>query len=568
LCIKEKSIGASWSGPCFVIVRIFADTPVASIAAMLSTSSNAIVAASSHDDAPDEGFESVLASYTPANTQAAPAVKAAPPKTLPSQSAKPAKTPDRAIPTDTPPVSKKEARADAQTGRKQKQDDSKSDPAVSPTPQAVAAVPTATVVRAGTAVKQTDDDAGGDEDTGDVKVAAPNSAAVPKAAAPKAAASKADAPKAAQVTTPNVLPANDQDAPAANTNIKPAAVLPKPVMDAIVAAAKQQPRQPAPSVTPSSATAPSPAAPSVDQPRAAQPNATPPSVTTSGVPSNTPNIAAMLSAARGTITVTSAAPKQAADKGDAKLVDAPQDADKNTAAAPDATQVQPDANTKLASDDKQPKQDAAQDKSGTAADNAIAPSTSADQPAQTVQTAASQPATPTTPVVAAVAPSAVNAAAPAIATAQDPKTSANDDDVTPNVAALATAIAAKSAAGTKTFDIRMDPPELGRVDVHLSVDRDGKVQAMLSADRPETLALLQRSSQNLEQALKDTGLNLSNNSLNFSLKGDGRQGDGGGASMARTRTLSDAVLARAEAANASVLNMNTASGDGRLDIRV
>jgi hypothetical protein len=47
------------------------------------------------------------------------------------------------------------------------------------------------------------------------------------------------------------------------------------------------------------------------------------------------------------------------------------------------------------------------------------------------------------------------------------------------------------------------------------------------------------------------GLALSNNSLNFSLKGRQRQGDGGGASKARMRSLSNAVVAPAEAANAS-----------------
>ena|SRR6185437_3202037 len=132
--------------------------------------------------------------------------------------------------------------------------------------------------------------------------------------------------------------------------------------------------------------------------------------------------------------------------------------------------------------------------------------------------------------------------------------------------AIAASIAAKATAGSKTFEIRLDPPELGHVDVHLTVDNDGRVQAMVMADRPHTLDLLQRGSHDLERALKDAGLNLSNNSLNFSLKGEGRQGDGGGASMARTRSLTSAVVARAEAANASEINLSSANG--RLDIRV
>ena len=52
------------------------------------------------------------------------------------------------------------------------------------------------------------------------------------------------------------------------------------------------------------------------------------------------------------------------------------------------------------------------------------------------------------------------------------------------------------------------------------------------------------------------------------LKGQHRQGDGGGASMARMRSLSDAVVARAEAANASAPIWSSAPGSARLDIRV
>src|SRR5262249_3849891 len=138
----------------------------------------------------------------------------------------------------------------------------------------------------------------------------------------------------------------------------------------------------------------------------------------------------------------------------------------------------------------------------------------------------------------------------------------------PDVGALALAMAANSARGIKQFDIRLDPPELGRVEVRLSVDRNGKAAAELTVDRPDTLELLQRDSGTLTRALKDAGLDVSNNSLNFSLKGQQRQGDGGGASTARMRSLSDAVVARAEAANASISNWNYASDGARIDIRV
>ena len=57
----------------------------------------------------------------------------------------------------------------------------------------------------------------------------------------------------------------------------------------------------------------------------------------------------------------------------------------------------------------------------------------------------------------------------------------------PNLPALAVEIAAKSQSGAKQFDIRLDPPELGRVEVRLSIDATGKASAHLSADQPQTL---------------------------------------------------------------------------------
>ena len=68
------------------------------------------------------------------------------------------------------------------------------------------------------------------------------------------------------------------------------------------------------------------------------------------------------------------------------------------------------------------------------------------------------------------------------------------------------------------FDIRLDPAELGRVDVRLEVGHDNRVQAVLAAERPETLAELQRSARDLERALQDAGLDVGENGLEFQLR--------------------------------------------------
>jgi len=86
------------------------------------------------------------------------------------------------------------------------------------------------------------------------------------------------------------------------------------------------------------------------------------------------------------------------------------------------------------------------------------------------------------------------------------------------IAGLAVAIAARAQAGTNQFDIRLDPPELGRIDVRLDVDRDGQVTTHMTADRADTLQLLQNQQPQLEQALNQAGLKTADDGLQFSLR--------------------------------------------------
>ena len=62
------------------------------------------------------------------------------------------------------------------------------------------------------------------------------------------------------------------------------------------------------------------------------------------------------------------------------------------------------------------------------------------------------------------------------------------------------------------IEIRLDPPELGRVQISLT-PVDGGVQAVVLADRPETQDLLRRHAHALTQELADTG--FGNVSLDF-----------------------------------------------------
>lgn len=138
----------------------------------------------------------------------------------------------------------------------------------------------------------------------------------------------------------------------------------------------------------------------------------------------------------------------------------------------------------------------------------------------------------------------------------------------PDVNALAVTIASKNEAGLKHFDIRLDPPELGRVDVRLSLDDAGKAQASLAVEKPQTLELLQKDSSTLERALKDAGLDLSQNSLNFSLKGQQQQSGNGNSPTSRGRAMQVRAIASVDAAPTILSSSGVSASDTRLDIRV
>ncbi|WP_421787775.1 flagellar hook-length control protein FliK [Hyphobacterium sp.] len=106
-------------------------------------------------------------------------------------------------------------------------------------------------------------------------------------------------------------------------------------------------------------------------------------------------------------------------------------------------------------------------------------------------------------------------------TAERPGTAAGTARFTPaNAGALAAQIAAKFQNGERRFEIRMDPPELGRVEVRMQVGPDNRVQAILSADRPETLQDMRQHIRELERALNEAGLELGENGLSFELSQD------------------------------------------------
>jgi flagellar hook-length control protein FliK len=264
----------------------------------------------------------------------------------------------------------------------------------------------------------------------------------------------------------------------------------------------------------------------------------------------------------------------------ARIADLPT-ADANSGTSGDAKHVAAGADNRAASEADTAKADAplpdASKTDGAKTNANAAPAPSQTSPHNADQSAAQTPQSSVSGQSSQVAPSVTATAVQApINTANAASVGANlqvaprhtDAASTSTLDSLGTTIAANFSNGVKHFDIRMDPPELGRVDVHLSVDDSGKAQASLVVDKPQTLELLQRDASNLTRSLNDAGVSLSNNGLNFSLRGQDRQNDGGSVVKGRSRALSVKAVMGTDAISTSSSIYSLAPDSVRLDIRV
>ncbi|WEK04985.1 MAG: flagellar hook-length control protein FliK [Candidatus Devosia phytovorans] len=87
-----------------------------------------------------------------------------------------------------------------------------------------------------------------------------------------------------------------------------------------------------------------------------------------------------------------------------------------------------------------------------------------------------------------------------------------------NLPQLAFEMVRQVSEGNTRFQIRLDPADLGKIDVRLDIDASGQVNARLSVEKAETLDLMQRDQKALERALQQAGLDSSKTNLEFSLK--------------------------------------------------
>ena len=93
---------------------------------------------------------------------------------------------------------------------------------------------------------------------------------------------------------------------------------------------------------------------------------------------------------------------------------------------------------------------------------------------------------------------------------------------------LALEIAASVKSGKSRFEIRLDPADLGRIDVRIDIDRNGQVTSHLTVEKPETLSMLRQDAPQLQRALDDAGLKTGNGGLQFSLRDQSSSGQNSG----------------------------------------
>lgn len=77
--------------------------------------------------------------------------------------------------------------------------------------------------------------------------------------------------------------------------------------------------------------------------------------------------------------------------------------------------------------------------------------------------------------------------------------------------------------GNHTYRLQLDPPEMGRLDIEMDFLDGGRIKAVITADKPESIGLLQRDMHVLVKAMQDAGFDgMSNNDFSFNLNQNGQ----------------------------------------------
>jgi flagellar hook-length control protein FliK len=104
------------------------------------------------------------------------------------------------------------------------------------------------------------------------------------------------------------------------------------------------------------------------------------------------------------------------------------------------------------------------------------------------------------------------AAATPVAQPAQPSGASPADQVSPVLVSLG------RSQGTQQVTVRLDPPELGRLQIRLEQPTDGPARVVLTAERPQTLDLVARDQVRLHRALDQAGVPADGRTVTFRLQ--------------------------------------------------
>lgn len=129
------------------------------------------------------------------------------------------------------------------------------------------------------------------------------------------------------------------------------------------------------------------------------------------------------------------------------------------------------------------------------------------------------------------------------------------------VAQMAAVITRKLEGRVTRFSMELNPAEMGRVDVRLNIDKDGRVAAQMSFDNPAAAADMRGKADELRRQLELSGFNVASEDLTFS---DREAGQG---FRRNDQALADPDISRARAFREADRNARLAEDAGRLSAR-
>ncbi len=123
-------------------------------------------------------------------------------------------------------------------------------------------------------------------------------------------------------------------------------------------------------------------------------------------------------------------------------------------------------------------------------------------------------------------------------------------------------------ASADSIHVRLQPAELGRVEVRMQIDGDKNVQAVITVEKSETLDFLERDSRVLQRALEDAGFKTDRDSFTFQHQSTPDPGDRPqNERQFAGATNGDSADGPADAEGSPIANSRS-SHDGLVDIEV